>query len=182
MLVRNLRSWQKIDGGSIEGHQVGCLFWNAGDRFENVSPYVGLTTDWDGRAAALIDFDNNGTQDLVVTTQDGPPRNGLPHLLRNEIPPRDHWISFSLVGTRSNRDVVGAWIEVSQGGSRWYRWATGGRTGLMASSDPRLHFGIPAGGRVDVRVHWPAGGEQRFSGVATGAFYRVVEGQGLTKL
>jgi hypothetical protein len=172
IITRDVRTWPKIGDGNMVGHEIGCLFHNLGDRFENVAPWVGLTEDWDGRAVGLFDFDNNGSEDLIITTLNGPP-----HLLKNGVAPEDHWISFLLEGTRSNRDAVGARVEVSQGTRKWYRWATGGRTGLLASSDPRLHFGIPSGGSVDVVVRWPSGASQTFKNLSAGHFYKVREGE-----
>lgn len=152
------------------GHMVDYVFHNAGGRFEDVALDAGISRDWDGRAAVLVDFDNDGAQDLLVTTQSGPA-----HLFRNTAAAGDHWVGFHLRGTRSNRDGTGARLKVSQGGRDWYRWAVGGRTGFLACSDPRLHVGLPAGGSVDVEVRWPSGRVQSLRGLPCGRYHEIQE-------
>jgi hypothetical protein len=144
---------------------------NRGDGFENLAAQTGITDDSDGRAVAAIDFDDNGSVDVLLTTQNGPPR-----LYRNDVEPEKRWIGFSLIGTRSNRDAVGARVEIRQGDKRWYRWATGGKTGYLAGSDPRVHFGIPDAGRVDVTVVWPSGHTDVRTALETGGYYTIREG------
>jgi len=168
--IMDTSKWPPLGDLSWSGGQTDCIFMNRGDHFENASLLLGPGIPWDGRAVALIDFDNNGSEDLIVTTQ-----NESAHLLKNEISAGNRWISFRLIGTKSNRDAVGARIAVRQGKNVWYRWATGGRTGLMATSDPRLHFGVPAGGAVDVEIRWPSSLIQRLPGLKTGKNYEVVE-------
>ncbi len=171
-LMSDLGNWAKLGTKSLAGNEIGCLFLNSGDRFELASAEAGFHEAWDGRAAALIDFDNNGSEDLLVTT-----RNGPPHLFRNEVVPKKKWISILLRGTRSNRDGAGAVVRVSQGGRSWYRWATAGHTGFLATSDPRLHFGIPLEGKVDVTVRWPSGLVQALRALPTGQNYVVIVGE-----
>ncbi|MBI3556430.1 MAG: CRTAC1 family protein [Deltaproteobacteria bacterium] len=157
---------------NLKGHDHSCMFWNREGHFENVAEAVGLVESWDGRAAGMIDFDNNGSMDLIVTTQNGPP-----HLLRNTVKPGKRWIELSLVGTRSNRDGTGAVIELRQPGQRpQYRWATGGKSGLMASSDPRIHFGLPVEADVDIMVRWPSGMTDHLNHLAPGQIHLLKEG------
>lgn len=160
----------RLNGRSWAGHEIGCLFLNQGSHFENVSAKVGLDTEWDGRSVAGIDFDNNGSIDIVLTTQNGPP-----HLLKNEIHPKNNWIGFDLIGTKSNRDGTGAKLQISQGKKSWYRWSVGGRTGFMATSDPRIHVGIPEAGTVDLKITWPSGIIQKISNLKTGKYYKILE-------
>ena len=77
------------------------------------------------------------------------------------------------------RQRTGARIEVRQAERTFYRWATGGHTGFLASSDPRLHVGLPRAGTVDARVRWPSGTVDELRGLASGRYYRVVEGRGV---
>jgi enediyne biosynthesis protein E4 len=170
IVAMDVRNWPSPKEFSYAGHQTDCVFWNRGDSFVNVAHEVGVADGDDGRAVAAIDLENDGSMDLLVTTQ-----NGAPHLYKNQLQPRGRWIGFALVGTRSNRDAVGARVEVRQGSRRWYRWATGGKSGFLASSDPRLHFGIPEGGTVDVRVRWPSGLVQEQTGLATGRYHTITE-------
>jgi hypothetical protein len=164
------QGWPSIGDRSLSGRQIDCLLLNTPKGFVNVARQVGIRDYWDGRAAALIDIDNNGALDLLVTVQEG-----KPHLFYNTINPGKRWAGFQLVGRKSNRDGVGARIEVRQEGKSYFRWATGGRTGAMASSDPRLHFGLPKTAKISVEVQWPSGTVQQFSDVDPGRYYNVDE-------
>jgi hypothetical protein len=62
------------------------------------------------RGAAQGDFDNDGDIDLAVNHKDGPPA-----LLRKDTPTRNHWIRLRLLGTKSNRDAIGARVEIHVG-------------------------------------------------------------------
>ncbi len=165
------RGWPLIGDRSYQGGQIGCFMLNRGEgRFDNVAAQVGIRTSWDGRAVAPIDFDNDGGMDLLVTEDDGPA-----HLFKNTIEPKSHWIGFSLVGTRSNRDAVGARVEIESQGKHQYRWAQGGRTGYLATSDPRLHFGLPLAKPVTARVRWPDGRVQDLGQLEPGRYHVVTE-------
>jgi hypothetical protein len=173
-VLSDVKNWPLPRHFNYAGHQNDCLFWNRGERLYDVAGEVGLVEDADGRAVVPIDWDNDGAVDLVVTTQ-----NGRPHVYHNDITPGGRFIGFSLVGRRANRDGAGARIEVRQAERTFYRWATGGHTGFLASSDPRLHVGLPRAGTVDARVRWPSGTVDELRGLASGRYYRVVEGRGV---
>jgi hypothetical protein len=169
----DLPKWPDLNGRGISGNETPCVYWNRGGTFVDVAPQTGITTSWDSRAVGIIDYDNSGVPSLIVTTQ-----NAGPHLLHNTADPGRHWVSFKLVGTRSNRDAVGARLELRQSGQpAQYRWGTGGRTGFWASSDPRLHFGLPVEQPVDVTVRWPSGLVETRKGLAPGREYVLTEGK-----
>jgi hypothetical protein len=123
-----------------------------------------------GRGLALADLDNDGAQDLLLLSQDGPlayfhnrTRGG-------------HYVTIVLRGTASNRDGVGARVTVAAGGRRRVAQRLGGGS-YQSASDPRLHFGLGTVNRVDsVEVRWPSGRVDRFSGLAADAVYRLHEG------
>ena len=138
--------------------QPNQLFANDGrGTFADVSarsgPAFGLSAV--SRGAAYGDCDNDGDLDLLVTNVDGAAR-----LYRNELRSEHHWLSLRLVGTRANRDAVGARVRVFCGGAVQTRQRIGGGTYLSAS-DSRLHFGLGDCALVErIEITWPDGSVQ----------------------
>src|SRR5205085_7922363 len=91
------------------------LFHNEGGRFTDVSTAAGapFQTPIVGRGAAFADYDNDGSLDILVADLEGPAQ-----LLHNQARPRGHWISIRTVGTKSNRDGIGAVITLKAGGRK----------------------------------------------------------------
>jgi enediyne biosynthesis protein E4 len=146
-----------------------------GTRFRLATRDAGPYFDSDhvGRGAAFGDLDDDGDMDIVVNHKDGPPA-----LLRNDTTTPHHWIRLSLLGTVSNRDAVGARVEVELAGRTLVRQRKGG-TSLESSHDPRLLIGLgtePEARKVTVR--WPSGRVSVTEHLSAGKSYRVVEPRG----
>ena len=105
-----------------------------------------------GRGAAYADIDNDGDLDVLVTANNGPAR-----LFRNDGGNRNNAIRIKTIGSRSNRDGIGARVEVSvRGARRWQIVKTGSSYG--SQSELPLTFGLGANTSVEsVRVRWPSG-------------------------
>jgi len=131
------------------------LFRNLhGKRFADISTSAGpdLQRPIVGRGLAIGDFDNDGRVDALVVDSEG-----APLLLHNESAPVGHWLSFKLVGTRSNRDGIGALVIVTAGGLTQTRLChTDGS--YLSASDVRVHVGLGRAAVAQaVTVRWPSG-------------------------
>jgi hypothetical protein len=139
------------------------IYRNLRGRFSDVTSQLGadLAIPRVSRAAAFADYDNDGNVDVLVTN------NGdYPQLLRNDGGNRNHWLEVRLVGTRSNRDGIGAKVKVVAAGVTQTSEAKGG-TSYQAAHDPRLHFGLGAVARVSLlEVRWPSGAVTKLNNVA----------------
>ncbi|HEU5352361.1 MAG TPA: CRTAC1 family protein [Terracidiphilus sp.] len=153
------------------------LLRNAGHGFEDVSARSGAVfkEPWAARGMAIGDLDNDGRIDAVVTTNDGEA-----HVLRNEASTLNHWITLRLIGHKSNRDGIGAVVEVTgPDGPQWTTVTTA--SGYLSSSDPQVHFGLgPKTGTVKVEIHWPSGIVQTLNNVETDRQITVNETPGGT--
>ena len=104
------------------------------------------------RAAAFGDYDNDGDIDVLINN------NGQEaELLRNDGGNRKHWLQLRLIGTKSNRDGIGARVKVTAEDLVQYEQQKGGMS-YQAAHDPRLHFGLGERTKVDrVEVRWSSG-------------------------
>src|SRR5204862_244305 len=89
-----------------------------------------------GRGIATADFDNDGDIDIVTNN-----RGDFPSLLRNDGGNTNHWLTILLIGSKSNRDGIGASLKLTSQDVTQYEQTKGGM-GYMSASDPRLHFGL----------------------------------------
>jgi hypothetical protein len=145
------------DNPKLSYRQPMLLLRNTGGKFVDVSASAGsaLRTPRAARGAAIADFDNDGRLDLVVNNNDESPL-----LLKNESPERN-WLAVDLIGTKSNRDAIGAVVKVTDtaGRKQWQTVSTA--SSYLSASQRRVHFGLgDAEAVAEVEVHWPAGGVQ----------------------
>ena len=156
--------------------QSKLLFRNTGiGRFQQTTDKVGadFSRPSGGRGAAFADFDNDGDLDVAVTNIDG-----LPELLRNDGGNRKHFLSLRLIGTRSNRDGVGARVQIKTGTTVQMREVRSGGS-FMSHNDLRLHFGLGKAPAADVAIRWPSGQTEELENLKANHFYTVRESQGV---
>ena len=139
--------------------QPAQLFWNCGaacrSRFVPVTEAGDLANPMVGRGAAYADIDNDGDLDAVIT-QNG--RRAV--LFRNEQSLGHHWLRVRLVGDTSNRNAIGAIVELSVDGVTQRRMVMPTRSYLSQSELP-VTFGLGNGSVTDeLHITWP-GGEQQ---------------------
>ena len=127
-----------------------------------------------GRGLAVGDFDNDGSLDFLVNN------NGEDaQLFHNEGLHQNHWLEIRLVGTRSNRDGVGAQVKLTAGSFVSYDQVKGGMS-FCSAQDPRLHFGLAAHDKVDsIEIDWPSGQHQALRDVAANQIVTVDESRGI---
>ena len=153
------------------------MFRNVGRGvFENVSDRLGADFRLPrvSRGAAIADFDNDGDLDILVNNN-----GGAPQLLRNDGGNANHWLEILLIGTKSNRDAVGARVRVSTGELVLFDQRKGGLS-YQSAQDPRLHFGLGQRDRVDsIEITWPSGEITRLANLKSDQIIAVKEGVGI---
>ena len=149
------------------------LFENTGHEFREVAAEHGaaLKKLYAGRGLALADFDNDGDSDLLLMNVGEPPV-----LLRNDGGNQNRWLGIKLVGTKSNRDGIGARITVTSGGRHRSKQMLGGGS-YCSASDPRLLFGLESNTMIDeVQVRWPSGLVSTVKNVRSNQYLTIKEG------
>jgi len=152
---------EKIQSG-LRYLEAPALFRNNRGRFEH-SELTGLPAVA-GRGAAFGDLNNDGYIDTVVSVLGGPPL-----VLLNRGGP-NHWLTLKLVGTRSNRDGIGAKVRA---GNQWAYVTTSGS--YLSASDARVHFGLGQAREATVEILWPSGTKQVLERVAADRIVTVKE-------
>jgi hypothetical protein len=154
------------NGNNDDGHDFKEVAATAGPGFRLVKVSRGL---------AAGDIDNDGDLDLLITN------NGqTPDLLRNDGGNQRHALLVRTVGTKSNRDGVGARLKLTAGRKTQMRHVKAGAS-YQSQSDLRVHFGLGEIARVDrLEVEWPSGMVDVLENIDTNQIITVVEGRGLT--
>jgi hypothetical protein len=153
------------------------MFHNLGNgHFEKVSDQLGpdFIQPVAGRGLATADFMNDGRIGIAVVC-----RGDYPELLRNDGENSNHWLEVLLIGTKSNRDGIGARLMLTSEGFVRVEQAKGG-TSYMSASDPRIHFGL--GNRAKVQslvITWPSGHVDTLTNVPIDRIIAVKEGVGI---
>ncbi len=151
--------------------QHNRLLRNRGDgTFEDVSDGSGADDPGVGRGMAYLDMDGDGCLDLLVGNLGGSAR-----LFRNACGTGNNWLAVSLVGTRGNRDGIGARITLETGGRTQTREVSSGGS-FMSQHMLTAHFGLGWVTSADrLTVRWPSGATQTLVDVRAGQRITVVE-------
>jgi hypothetical protein len=156
------------------------LFQNLGKaRFRHVADPAGggVQIERASRGAAFGDYDNDGDVDILVVNL-----SDRPTLLRNDTGGGHHWITLQLAGTKSNRNGIGARVQVRAGGHTQIAEVRSGGS-YLSHNDMRARFGLGVAARVNaVEIRWPSGLVEQVDGLAVDRFYLAEEGRGVRPL
>lgn len=173
----------KVYSPSATYAQANQIFLNLRDgTFSEISDQCGpgLHLKKVSRGAAFGDYDNDGDIDVLITNSNQPPDLLKNAGLSNKSANPNHWLVLETVGTKSNRDGIGARVTVTVNETEQIREVKSGSS-YLCQSDMRLHFGLGDADRADeVTIRWPSGWVERFKDVRADQFLRVTEGEGLT--
>jgi enediyne biosynthesis protein E4 len=152
------------------------LYHNNGNgTFTDVSASAGpgITTAASSRGLAVGDLWNDGKLSAVISNM-----NARPSLLVNQVRSPNHWIGIKAVGTRSNRDAIGARVRIKVG-KRTLIDEVRSAGSYISSNDMRLHFGIGSAAKIDsLEIRWPGGIVERFDELAVDKIHTLKEGSG----
>ncbi len=162
---------EKAPGEPLQ--QSPQLFVNLGSKFlltevQDASGY------WQGaylgRGMTRLDFNHDGKQDFLITHLDAPSA-----LMMNQTETPNHWLAIQLVGTSSERNAIGAQVDVHVGDQVLSNWIVGG-DGYLSRNQPTVNFGLGTADKVNkIVVTWPSGVQQTFADPKVDAYLLLVE-------
>ena len=166
---------------TVKYAQPAGVYRNKGNKkFEDVSAKLGraLQKPIVARGAAYADFDNDGDLDLVITANNGPAR-----LLRNDNANQNDMLRVKLIGTKSNRDAIGAKVtlKTNKGAHLFAMVKTG--SSYASQSELPLTFGLgkPEAGKIaNLEIVWPSGRKESIPNIQPNQLIAITEGKGIT--
>ena len=178
LLLVNGHVYPEVDkqhlGSSYEEPRI--LYHNNGDKtFSDISAQAGpgITAVHAGRGLAVGDLWNDGRISAVISNM-----NALPSLLVNQVRSPNHWIGLKAVGTKSNRDGIGARVTVKVGARVLVDEVRSGSS-YDSNSDMRIHFGLGAATKIDwIQIRWPSGLTEQFESISVDTIHTLKEGSG----
>ena len=178
LIVANGHVYPEVDKYHLgsDYQEPRLLYRNKGDgTYANISSQsgTGITTPASSRGLAVGDLWNDGRQSIVISNM-----NAEPSLLVNEAKNSNHWIAFKLVGTKSNRDAIGAKVTLKVGSRNFVDEVRSGSS-YLSQSDIRVHFGLGATDSITgVEVRWPNGISETFVTPKVDTIQTLREGSG----
>ncbi len=175
IFMANGHVYPEVDGKGFRTsfRERKALFLNQRNgRFKDISQNSGpgILAQFNSHGVATADFDNDGAVEILVNNSHDPPS-----LLKN-LGKHQNWIIVKLIGTKSNRDAIGARVTVRANGHQQAQEVRSGG-GYDSQSDFRLHFGLGSAGRVQLlEIRWPSGLNEKLENVSANQILTVREG------
>ena len=179
LLLVNGHVYPEVDKNNLGSNyeEPRILYHNLGKgNFTDISSTAGpaITAVSSSRGLAVGDLWNDGKISAVISNM-----NGRPSLLVNQVRSANHWIAIRTVGTKSNRDGIGAKISV-KAGTRTFVDEVRSGSSYISNSDIRVHFGLGSTAKVDsIQIRWPSGLTEQFDGMTVDSIQTVKEGSGV---
>jgi hypothetical protein len=179
VLIANGHVYPEVDTAHLGAtyKEPRLVYWNQGNgKFKDISRTAGpgCTEPQSSRGLAIADFWNDGRLSAVVNNS-----GAKPMLLVNQAANTNHWIGINAVGTKSNRNGIGASVRVSAGRKNFVQEVRSGSS-YLSSSDLRLHFGLGLAAKVDsIEIDWPSGLKESFSAPSVDRMVKLTEGTGV---
>lgn len=156
--------------------QLPQLFLNRnGQRFDEISPEAGAYFQKRvvGRSSGIADFDRDGRTDLAILHL-----NDAAAVLRNDSQSENYSVTIELIGTRSDREAIGAFMEAKLGDRRIVRLCNGS-VSYLANDERRTQIGVANQTILDsVTVRWPSGLTESWRSLGTSGVHKLIEGRG----
>ncbi len=159
--------------------QYPLLLENDGKgHFKNAGPESGkyFSVKRSGRGLAVLDYDNDGDLDVIVSHVD---KEATAALLRNDGGNANNWLGLTLKGEKGPAAAIGAKVTVTAGGKKQVlvnQWATS----YLSNNDPRLHVGLGKQKKVDLlEISWSDGKKEVYNNIACNRYITILEGKGI---
>jgi hypothetical protein len=181
LLLINGHVYPEVDSQHLgsDYREPRILYHNKGNgTFEDISASAGpaITSAASGRGLAIGDLWNDGRISAVISNLNAPVS-----LLVNQERSSNHWIAFKTVGTKSNRDGIGAKIRVKAGERILVDEVRSGSS-YVSNNDMRVHFGLGAVSKPEwVEVRWPSGLTETFAEARPDSINTLKEGTGVAR-
>jgi hypothetical protein len=178
IVIVNGHVYPEIEGKGLLSsfRERKLVYWNEHNgKFKDVSLDAGpaITKPFNSHGLAAADFRNDGNVELLVNNS-----YDAPSLLKNDAP-QGNWLTIKLIGTKSNRDAIGARVTLRAAGRQQLQEVRSGGS-YISQSDFRLHFGLGRATEVEMlQIRWPSGLQQELKNIPANKIIIIKEGAGI---